>query len=108
MTQLILGNWGHGDDRLREQFVRPKEPDERWTVIHLWPRESECIACGVPLIDPRQGLPVYEGRILNADDPGEWGGFDCCRACFEAWEIGGAAGVAVRLRALREAAQAAE
>lgn len=50
-------------------------------VIHLWPRESECIACGAPLFDCRQGIPVYESLALPDDWPGEWGGFDACPRC---------------------------
>lgn len=55
------------------------------TTIRLFPRESECIACGVPLIDPKQGIPCYEGDALPNSWTGEWAGFDACPACFE-WQ----------------------
>jgi hypothetical protein len=51
------------------------------TVLRLWPRESECRACGVALIDPHKAIPVYEGDALPNDWSGEWAGFDACDAC---------------------------
>lgn len=56
--------------------------------IRLDARESECIACGAPLTDPRQGLPLYEGRIVKPDDSGPWGGYDACLRCWQLYEDG--------------------
>jgi hypothetical protein len=72
-------------------------------IINLNPRESECIACGQFLVDPGQGLPMYEGRIVPVDYVGEWGGFDCCARCYAAYVAGGPAAVYARLEALGEA-----
>jgi len=51
-------------------------------VVHLYPRESECIVCNAPLVSPRQGVPMYEGDVLPNDWTGEWGGFDACEPCY--------------------------
>ena len=54
------------------------------TVIRLYPRETECIVCGVGLVDCRSAVPVYEDCVLPDDWAGEWAGFDACDACFAA------------------------
>lgn len=63
-------------------------------VINLSPRETECIACGEPLVDCRQGIPFYEEMALPSSWEGgdgkewplgwgkEWGGHDACGPCF--------------------------
>lgn len=72
--------------------------------INLSPRESECIACGATVIDCHQGFAMIEGEILAADDPRkDWGGFDACDECFQAWSEGGPAAVEARVRALEQA-----
>lgn len=65
-------------------------------TIRLYPRESECIACGAPLSDCRQGIPFYEDQALpstwEGGDGKEWpegwgkehGGHDACGPCFRA------------------------
>ena len=72
-------------------------------VIALQERPSECIACGEPLVDPRQGLPMCDGRIVPVGFKGEWGGFDACARCFAAYAAGGPDAVYARLRAIGEA-----
>jgi hypothetical protein len=69
-------------------------------VIDLSARESECCACGTAVLDPRKGLPMYEGEIVPADYEGEWSGFDACDECHSAYETAGPEGVAIRVRAL--------
>lgn len=70
--------------------------------IRLDPPETECIACGV-VCDVAQGLPMYEGEVVENDYAGEWAGFHCCRPCYEAHRDGGVAGLRARLLALVEA-----
>ena len=75
--------------------------------IRIDARESECIACGVGLVDCRKGFAMIEGEILAADDPRtDWGGFDACDECFKAWEDGGPAAVDARVEALEAAKRA--
>lgn len=62
---------------------------KRPITINLSPRFSECAICGEELVDARQGLPMFEGRVVAKDDGGAWAGFDCCRPCLEAYERGG-------------------
>ena len=57
--------------------------DQRVAVINLWPRESNCGACGVRLVNARCGIPVWEGDILPNSWDGEWGGNDACPPCYE-------------------------
>ena len=76
-------------------------------VVDLTPHEVECIACGAIHVRG-QGLAMREGEFLEHDDPGEWGGFDACRRCFEAHQVGGVRGLEVRLAALREGADMVE
>ena len=54
------------------------------TVIELFPRESECFACGTLLVGARLGIPVYEDLVLPNDWTGEWFGHDACARCYEA------------------------
>lgn len=65
-------------------------------VIQLDPREVECTACGAVHVKA-QGLPMRDGDFLENDDPGEWGGFDVCRDCYDAHTVGGVAGLMRRL-----------
>lgn len=72
------------------------EPDPPILVIRMWPRDTECRLCGVPLVEPRYGVPMYEDLVLPNDTShihfgdyirgwdGEWGGFDACERCYEA------------------------
>lgn len=76
---------------------------ERFLVIDISQRESTCIACDRPLVGPRHGLPMFEGRVVPVSWAGEWGGFDCCESCFEAYTKHGPPGIELRLRTLREA-----
>ena len=52
-------------------------------VIELWPHESECWLCGRDLVGAQHGVPFYEDLLLPNDWPGEWGGFDACRRCYD-------------------------
>ncbi len=33
--------------------------------------------------DDGYGLAMWEGEIVGPDDPGPWGGQNCCRSCYE-------------------------
>ncbi len=57
-------------------------------VIDLWPRESECAICQIPLVGCTLGIAMYEGCVVSDDWSGPWGGFDCCPKCFELHRIG--------------------
>jgi len=72
--------------------------------ISLNRREGECIACGAAVTDPRQGLPMRDGEIVDLEDNGEWGGFHACRDCYNAYIVAGPAGVRIRLQAIAGAA----
>lgn len=56
------------------------------TLPRFFPIESECIVCGAPLFDCKQGIPMYEGEPVTHDYGGEWAGFDACKACFDGYE----------------------
>ena len=51
-------------------------------TITLYPRETECIACGAHLVTPHEAIPIYEGEALPNEWEGEWAGFDACPTCF--------------------------
>lgn len=51
------------------------------TVIELWPPEFECIVCEQPC-PGGYCFVMYEGEIVP-DDAEEWGGFTCCKRCFD-------------------------
>ena len=51
------------------------------TVIELWSRTTDCIVCDRETTFG-YGLEMYEGEIVP-DDADEWGGFPCCKQCFE-------------------------
>lgn len=53
-------------------------------VIQLFPRESECRACGAYLVNPGYAIPIYEDLVLPNDWAGKWAGSDACRRCYEA------------------------
>lgn len=53
-------------------------------VISLYPRESECIVCGTPLVACKRAIPVFEGEALPDSWTGEWAGFDACDRCADA------------------------
>lgn len=67
-------------------------------IINLWPRESECVACGVLLFDPHRGLPFADGEIVDNDYDGEWAGFDSCAICHEIHEAGGVRALRAHLK----------
>ena len=54
----------------------------------FFPRESECVICSKPLQNAKLGIAMFEGLPVPHDWPGEWGGFDACRDCFEKHERG--------------------
>ena len=55
-----------------------------FTVIELWPHETECALCGAFLyLREALSLPMYEGRIVPDDWPGPWAGFPVCTACHQ-------------------------
>lgn len=68
-------------------------------LIRLDEPETECIACGADC-PKTHGLPMFEGWFLEANDPGEWAGFDACRPCFDAYTAGGIAGLMQHLATL--------
>lgn len=55
------------------------------TVIDLWPRWSDCWACGEPT-PSRWGLAINQFAELvdNDDAETEWGGVPACQRCFQA------------------------
>jgi hypothetical protein len=68
---------------------------DNFVVIEMWPRESECIICGVDLFNCKTGIPMYEGEPVPHSWKGEWAGYDACQKCFDGYEaeqipIGGA------------------
>ncbi len=79
---------------------RPQSDPTRVLVIRLDERWVECIACGADCIQ-EQGLPMREGEFLENDDPGEWGGFDACRSCYEIHAAGGVRALTLHLARLR-------
>lgn len=58
--------------------------------IQLYPRETECAICDVWLIeghdDISKGIAMFEGEPVPHDWTGDWGGFPCCRRCFDEFE----------------------
>lgn len=55
-------------------------------VVNLFPRESECGVCGVPLTDCRTGIPFFEGQPVPHNWKGDWVGRDACPKCFAVYE----------------------
>ena len=83
-------------DRLRGPFCRCVL--DLVEVVELYPRETACVCCGVPLVVSRRGpsfgIPCYEdlvlpngtprtpyGEIIREWDGSGWGGFDACEVC---------------------------
>lgn len=62
-------------------------------------RARLCIACDALVLDPGQGLPMFEGEVVD-DTATEWAGFDCCRECYAIWQDGGAVAINAHIRHL--------
>lgn len=67
---------------------KPCAPAPGAIVIQLNARLTECIACGVFLVDPKQGIPLWEGEVVPVESDGPWGGFDACEECYALYEGG--------------------
>ena len=58
-------------------------------VVDLNPIEFECAVCEREFVSSRlrsHGIAMFEGEPVPHDWPGEWGGFACCKGCFDEFE----------------------
>lgn len=59
-------------------------------VIDLWWHEFECRICesrfALPPSAPSYGVPMYEEYCVPPEWDGEWGGFPCCKECYDKYE----------------------
>lgn len=57
--------------------------------VNLSPRESQCAVCELWFVEsPFRGcgIAMFEGEPVPHDFGGDWGGFPCCKTCFDEFE----------------------
>jgi hypothetical protein len=67
---------------LNQLSLFESSPPQTILVIELWPATTNCVICDAECLH-RQGLAIWEDRIVPDEYQGEWGGAPACPECFE-------------------------